>query len=117
MDEDSYLYIVGRRKNLIIRGGENISPQEIEECIKDYNNKLDVLVIGVKSDVLQEEIVAVIEGRQDDEMVGKIKEYMRDSISSYKIPKYFVFIESFPRNATGKINEKALKEIVNEKLK
>ena len=117
MDEDSYLYIVGRRKNLIIRGGENISPQEIEECIKDYNNKLDVLVIGVKSEVLQEEIVAVIEGRQDDEMVGKIKEYMRDNISSYKIPKYFVFIKSFPRNATGKINEKALKEIVNEKLK
>lgn len=116
MDEDTYLYVVGRRKNIIIRGGENISPQEIEACIKEYNARLDVLVMGIKSEVLQEEILAVIEGKQDDDMVAKIRDYMKDNISSYKIPKYFVFVDVFPRNATGKINEKALKEIVNEKL-
>jgi len=117
MDENDYLYVVGRRKNLIIRGGENISPQEIEECIRGYNGMIDVKVMGIQSEVLQEEIVAVIEGEENDDLVINIKRYMNDNISSYKIPKFFVFLDAFPKNATGKIDEKALKELVNEKLK
>jgi len=117
LDEDNYIYIMGRRKNLIIRGGENISPQEIEECIKGFNRKIEVKVMGVKSEVLQEEIVAVIEGEEDEKFVVDVINYMKDIISSYKIPKFFVFLDAFPKNATGKIDEKALKELVNEKLK
>ncbi len=111
LDDDGYLVVVGRRKNLIIRGGENISPVEIEEFIKEVKNGLEVFVFGVKSEVLQEEIVACIEGKQNLEMIKKIKEHLDKNISKYKIPSYFVFVEKFPKNSTGKINEKELKKI------
>lgn len=116
-DENDYLYISGRRKNLIIRGGENISPYEIEKFIKEVKTGIEVVVLGVSSEVLQEEIIACIQGREDDNLEQKIREYLKENISRYKIPKYFLFIEKFPTNATGKVNEKKLKEIVNEKLK
>ncbi|WAW15332.1 class I adenylate-forming enzyme family protein [Peptostreptococcus equinus] len=117
LDSDNYLYIVGRRKNMIIRGGENISPYEIEEYIKKVDSRLNVLVFGIKSEVLQEEIVATIEGKDNSELVAKIKNELNNSISKYKIPKFIVFIETFPKTSTGKIDEKELKRLVNEKLK
>ncbi|WP_101772207.1 class I adenylate-forming enzyme family protein [Peptostreptococcus faecalis] len=115
-DASDYLYIAGRRKNLIIRGGENISPGEIEKYIKEVKKGLQVLVFGKKSEVLQEEIVACIEGKEDLELVNQIKEYLDKNLSRYKMPKYFVFMEHFPKNATGKIDEKKIKESVNEIL-
>ena len=111
IDDEGYLVVVGRRKNLIIRGGENISPVEIEEFIKEVKTGLDVFVFGMKSEILQEEIVACIEGKKDDEMIHKIKNHLNKNISKYKIPSYFVFVEKFPKNPTGKINEKELKSI------
>lgn len=117
MDEDGYLHIYGRRKNLIIRGGENISPQEIENYIKKFVKDRDVFVYGMKMEVIQEEIIACIEGKQDDELEKSLKDFLKENISKYKIPGHFVFIESFPRNSTGKINENKLKSIVNGMLK
>lgn len=111
IDEDGYLTVVGRRKNLIIRGGENISPVEIEEFIKEVKNGLEVFVFGMKSEVLQEEIVACIEGEHDEKMIAKIKSHLEENISKYKIPSYFVFVKNFPKNPTGKVNEKELKRI------
>ncbi len=111
IDEEGYLTLVGRRKNLIIRGGENISPNEIEECIKEVKNGLEVFIFGMKSEVLQEEIVACLEGKENKELVDKIKAYLKKSLSTYKMPSYFVFVDSFPKNPTGKINEKELKKI------
>lgn len=116
IDNKNYLYIVGRRKNLIIRGGENISPNEIEKFIKEAKKGVEVFVFGKKSEVLQEEIVACIQGKNNPGLEKEIREYLEENISKYKIPKYFVFIDEFPKNSTGKINEKVLKEKVNIKL-
>lgn len=116
IDEHGYLRISGRRKNLIIRGGENISPTEIERYIKKYKQDIQVLVVGVKSEVIQEEIVACIEGLHYKEKEGEIRNYLKENISRYKVPKYFIFFEKFPRNATGKIDEKSIRNIVNKKF-
>lgn len=117
LDKNKYLYIVGRRKNLIIRGGENISPQEIEQFIKEVVPKNDVYVFGKKSEVLQEEIVACIEAKEDYRLESEIKDFMKKNVSRYKMPSDFVFVETFPRTVTGKIDEKNLKLIAEERLK
>lgn len=116
IDKDGYLRISGRRKNLIIRGGENISPTEIENYIKKYRQDIEVLVMGVKSEVIQEEIVACIEGKWLEEKEDDIREFLKKNISRYKVPKYFLFFEKFPRTATGKVDEKAIRMIVNKRF-
>lgn len=116
IDDEGYLNVVGRRKNLIIRGGENISPTEIEQFIKEAKKGIEVYIFGMKSEVLQEEIVACIEGKENKKLISDIKEYLEENISQYKIPSYFVFVKEFPKNPTGKINEKELKNIATELL-
>lgn len=113
--EDGNLVVTGRFKNLIIRGGENISPVEIEKAIKSILGQQEVKVFGVPTIVLQEDIVACIEGKEDDEKRQEILEELKGKISDYKIPKYIFFMEEMPRNSTGKINEKVLKnKIISE---
>ena len=107
--DDGNLVITGRFKNLIIRGGENISPIEIEKAIKSIVGQCEVKVFGVPTIVLQEDIVACVEGKEDDEKRKMIMEQLKEKISGYKIPKYIFFMEEMPRNSTGKINEKVLK--------
>ena len=107
--DDGNLVITGRFKNLIIRGGENISPIEIEKAIKSIIGQCEVKVFGVPTIVLQEDIVACVEGKEDDEKRKMIMEQLKEKISGYKIPKYIFFMEEMPRNSTGKINEKVLK--------
>ena len=116
LDEKGYLYIAGRRKNLIIRGGENIYPNEIEHSIKEAAEGIEVFVFGIKTEVLQEEIVACIESKENPELEKKILYYLRKHLSHFKIPKYFLFKENFPRNSTGKINQKELKNWAKAQL-
>ena len=110
--EDDNLVVTGRFKNLIIRGGENISPVEIEKAIKEVLENQDVKVLGVPTIVLQEDIVACIEEKEDEELREKIMNHLKETISDYKIPQKIFFIEDMPRNSTGKINEKVLKDKV-----
>ena len=108
--EDGNLVITGRVKNLIIRGGENISPVEIETAIKSIiGSKYEVKVFGVPTVVLQEDIVACIEIDGNPDLAQEIKDKLRGQISDYKIPSYIFFMDEMPKNSTGKVSEKMLK--------
>ncbi len=118
IDKDGYLYIEGRKKNLIIRAGENISPVMVENWIKAYDSSIEVLVIGVKSDVLQEEVAAcIINNVSDKDLVLRLKEYLSEKIPWYAVPKYYLFFEDVKRTAVGKIDLKDLYQLAEEKVK
>jgi fatty-acyl-CoA synthase len=111
VDEDGYLSITGRHKDMIIRGGENIYPREIEEFLYKMDGVLDAQVVGVPSVKYGEEVGAFLilkEGyRYEPE---DVKDFCRGKIARYKIPKYVVFVESYPMTASGKIQKYKLRD-------
>lgn len=118
LDEDGYLHVTGRIKDMIIRGGENISPAEIENCIISMPEVSEVKVVGIPAEVLQEEIVACVipkEGMTLDE--EKVTAYVKERLSDYKVPKYVLTFQEFPINASGKVLTKDLKQQVADRLK
>jgi fatty-acyl-CoA synthase len=115
MDEDGELHITGRLKEMIIRAGENISPQEIEQVIRQLDWVDSVKVVGVPAEVLQEEIAACIIPKQGCRISKTgLTDYLRPRLAHYKIPAYVLSFEEFPMNASGKINLKVLKEMARE---
>ncbi len=101
---DGNYKITGRIKDMIIRGGENIYPKEIEDFIYTYPKVQDVQVIGVTDKAYGEEIMAcVIKKPGEDCTADEIKDYVREHMAKHKTPKYVVFVDSFPMNAAGKI--------------
>jgi fatty-acyl-CoA synthase len=117
MDDEGYFMITGRCKDMIIRGGENIYPKEIEEFLYTYPKVRDVQVIGVPDKVYGEEICACIipkEGMEIDE--AEIKEYVRENMARHKVPKYIWLMDSFPMTASGKIQKYKLREKAVEAL-
>ncbi len=104
LDQYGYLHVTGRIKELIIRGGENISPVEIENCISEMPEIEEVKVLGIPAEVMQEEIAACIicrDGKQPEE--EQVREYVRARLSDYKVPKYVFSFRRFPVNASGKV--------------
>ncbi len=115
MDENSYIAITGRSKDMIIRGGENISPREIEEFIYQMDGVADVQVVGVPSKKFGEEVGAfVIKKAGYDFTEEDIRDFCRGKISRYKVPKYVSFIKSFPMTASGKVQKYKLRERSHE---
>jgi len=117
MHEDGYFKITGRIKDMIIRGGENIYPKEIEEFLYTHPAVKDVQVIGVPSEQYGEEVMAWIilkEGKTATE--DEIKEYVRGHLARHKTPKYVRFTDSFPMTASGKIQKYKLREAAIEEL-
>lgn len=114
LDEEGYLSIYGRSKEMIIRGGENISPQEIEEVLVTMKGVRQAKVFGVKAEVVQEDIAACI---VSDVKYSKeqVREYVHSYLAAYKVPKYICFFDKFPENSNGKIDGKRLKEMFSEK--
>ena len=111
MDEGGYLYITGRSKDMIIRGGENIYPREIEEFLYLIPEVLDVQVVGVPSRKYGEEVGAFIRLKPGAALSpDDVKDYCRGKISRYKIPKHVFFIDEFPMTASGKIQKYKLRE-------
>ncbi|WP_442857369.1 AMP-binding protein [Bacillus sp. FJAT-42315] len=111
MDETGYVRITGRLKDMIIRGGENIYPREIEEFLYTHPKILDAQVIGVPDTKYGEEVMAWVilkEGETAD--VDEIKEYFKGKISRHKIPKHIVFTKEYPMTASGKIQKFKLRE-------
>ncbi len=110
MDENGYCRITGRSKDMIIRGGENIYPREVEEYLYSHPKVKDVQVVGVPSARWGEEMAAFVELKPGAEVAeDEIRDYCVDRISYYKIPAFFFFIDDFPKTASGKIKKYKLK--------
>ncbi len=122
MDENGYCRITGRLKDMIIRGGENIYPREIEEFLYSHPKIIDVQVIGVPDEIYGEEVMAWIILKEDETATTEeIKEFCKGKISKHKIPRYIEFTEAYPMTASGKIQkyrlrEKALNAIMNDPM-
>ena len=117
MDEDGYFNIVGRIKDMVIRGGENLYPREIEEFLYRHPKIADVQVIGVPDDKYGEELCAWVrladgESASEDD----IRAFCRGQIAHHKIPRYVKFVDEFPMTVTGKIQKFAMRETMIEEL-
>jgi fatty-acyl-CoA synthase len=111
MDEEGYLNIVGRIKDMIIRGGENVYPREIEEFLYRHPKVRDVQVIGVPDEKYGEEIMAWIILREGEAATTEeIRDFCRGQIAHYKIPRYVRFVDGFPMTVTGKVQKFAMRE-------
>ncbi len=109
--------ITGRLKDMIIRGGENIYPKEIEEFIYTHPKVSDVQVIGVPDEAMGEEIMACVILKEGETMTEKeMKQYVLDHMAKHKVPKYIDFVASFPMNAAGKILKYKMREDAVKKL-
>jgi len=111
MDEDGYYYITGRLKDLVIRGGENISPKEIENFISHMPGVKDIQVVGVASKKYGEQLAAfIIQSPHVTITETDVQDFCRNKIAWFKIPKYISFVADFPMTASGKIQKYKLRE-------
>ncbi|WP_419842222.1 AMP-binding protein [Candidatus Poriferisodalis sp.] len=112
MDSEGYVNIVGRIKDMIIRGGENVYPREIEEFLYTHPDVVEVQVIGLPDTRYGEQVMAWIQRRDGADVTeADIKEFCRGTIARYKVPRYVKFTDSFPMTATGKIQKFKMREI------
>jgi len=118
MDVDGYVRITGRRKEMIIRGGEKIFPREIEEFLFSHPKIAQVAVFGVPDAYFGEEIMAWIQLRANAEATEtEIRAYCKDRIAHFKVPRYIWFVEEFPMTVTGKLQKFRMREMAVAKLK
>jgi acyl-CoA synthetase (AMP-forming)/AMP-acid ligase II len=110
-DEHGRLYVEGRDDEMIVSGGENVFPQEVEDCLSRHDGVVEVAAIGVDDDTfgkrLRAFVVAGTAGPSEDEL----KEWVRQNLARYKVPREIVFLDELPRNATGKILKRDLAEL------
>ncbi len=117
VDQDGYLYIVGRSKDVIIRGGNNIHPTDVEHAIESHPAVREVSVVGVPHPVLGEDVVAFVALRpgmraSDDDL----RAYTLEQLAKYKVPRQWYFVDELPRNATGKVLKDQLRLQLSEGL-
>jgi fatty-acyl-CoA synthase len=111
MNAQGYINIVGRLKEMVIRGGENIFPREVEEFLLRHPKIADVQVLGVPDQFYGEELLAVVLPKPGGQLTEEeLREYCRGQISRQKIPRYFQFVESYPMTASGKVQKFILRE-------
>ena len=116
MDGNGYVRITGRAKDMIIRGGENVYPREIEEFLYTHPDVSDVQVYGVPDEKYGEQVAAAIIKRLDSDLTDKgVKEFCREHIARYKVPYYVDFVEEYPMTASGKIQKYKLRETAIER--
>jgi len=111
MDENGYVQITGRRKEMIIRGGENIYPREIEDFIFTHPGVAEVAVFGIPDEFYGEQVVAWIELHNGETVTeDEIRKFCKDNMAHFKIPKYIRFVEEFPMTVTGKLQKFKMRE-------
>ena len=117
MDDDGYINIVGRIKDMIIRGGENIYPREVEEFLYSHPDIADVQVIGVPSEKYGEEVMAWVKLREGAASTGEdLAAWCKGKIATYKIPRHWKFVDGFPMTVTGKIQKFKMRETAIDEL-
>jgi len=117
-DDDGFLQIVGRSKDLIIRGGENIYPKEIEDFLLTHHKIFDLHCIGVNDDYMGEEVCVWIRPKPDQVLdIEKIIKFCTGKIAHFKIPRYYRIVDAFPLTVTGKVQKNKMRDITNELLK
>jgi len=118
LDEDDYCKITGRIKDMVIRGGENIYPREVEEFLYTHPSISDAQVIGVPDLKYGEELMAWVKLKNDCTVTeGEIKDFCKGQIAHYKVPRYFKFVDEFPMTVTGKIQKYKMRELSIKELK
>ena len=119
MDDEGYVEITGRIKDLVIRGGENVYPREIEEFLYTHPDVVDAQVVGVPDERYGEELMAWVRLREDAEPLTPeaLKEFCAGRLAHYKIPRYVQVIEEFPMTVTGKVRKIELRERGEELLR
>ncbi|MDR0390283.1 MAG: long-chain fatty acid--CoA ligase [Planctomycetaceae bacterium] len=116
MDEDRCFYIVDRAKDVIIRAGMNIYPREIEEILQNHPAVLEVSVVGIPDVTLSENVVACISTHPEITVTTiEIQKYCRERLATYKCPKFVEFMQALPKNSTGKIMKRDLREMLKNK--
>ncbi|NLV16112.1 MAG: acyl--CoA ligase [Syntrophomonadaceae bacterium] len=116
MDEQGYVYIAGRKKEMINRGGENIYPREIEIPLEGHPQIAEAVVIGIADPSLGERVKACIILKEPGTLTAEeVKTYLSDKIAKYKIPEFVEFMNDFPRNSTGKVLKLELKKMYEAK--
>jgi fatty-acyl-CoA synthase len=117
MDGDGYVQIVGRSKDMVIRGGENVYPREIEEFLYTHPDVADVQVVGVPDPHYGEEIAAFVIAREGAALdTEAVREFCAGRIAHYKVPRYVICVDEFPMTITGKIQKFKLRDSAIEQL-
>ena len=114
-DEEDYFYIVDRKKDLIIVGGYNVYPREVEEVLFAHPNVIEAAVIGVPDSDFGEAVHAYVVLKDSAMTAEQLQAYCSEHIVKYKVPKSIEVLDELPKNATGKILRRSLKEIVAAK--
>jgi len=110
MDDDGYLYIVGRKKDVIIRGGNNIHAADVEGVLKDHPGVLDAAVVGIPHQVLGEDVAAFVVLMPGSDATGdELRSHAAERLADYKVPRRIEIVDDLPRNATGKVLKAELK--------
>ncbi|WP_312340004.1 class I adenylate-forming enzyme family protein [Anaerospora hongkongensis] len=119
IDDNGYIHLVGRKKDIIIRGGLNIYPHEIEEIFYTHPGVADIAVVGLPDTVLGEVTCAAIKlsASHPNETETTMKDFIQDKVAKCKIPDHILFIDYFLLSQSGKINKKALRELCHNRLK
>jgi fatty-acyl-CoA synthase len=117
IDDDGYVNIVGRIKDMIIRGGENIYPREVEEFLYGHPDITDVQVVGVPSEKYGEEVMAWVKLREGATATSdELAAWCKGKVATYKIPRHWKFVDSFPMTVTGKVQKFKLREMAVQEL-
>ena len=117
MDAGGYVRITGRLKDMIIRGGENIYPREIEDYIFTHPKVAEVAVFGIPDEYYGEEIMAWIQLHEGETgTADEIRDFCQDHIAHFKIPQHIWFVDEFPMTVTGKLQKFRMRELAVEKL-
>ena len=117
MNEHGYVAITGRSKDMVIRGGENVYPREFEEFLYRHPKVQDVTVFGVPDQRYGEEICAWIKLRPGESLTAEdVRDFCRDQIAHYKVPRHIRFVEDFPMTVTGKVQKFIMREQMTAEL-